>query len=434
MTLKLPQPNELTNINNNRTQFIKVLEDKIAEAKRHNYLLGLLLIDLDNFKSVNNNLGYLIGDLLLTETLARLKSCLGTDDFVMRLAGDEFIIMLGKINHLNDAEAAAQKIMQAFVPLYQLEGNNVHISPSIGIACYPSAGADAQSLLQNADIAMTYAKTLGRSNYQLYAEETNKKYKQKFYLENALKFALEKQELFLYYQPIFDLSNKKMVGMEALLRWQHPEVGLISPNLFIPLAEQNGVITAIGEWALKNICEQGSQWHAAGHNDFTLSINISSYQLLQKSFPQLLLQTLNNTHISPNLLDLELTETAFIAHSSYFENVLKKIHEAGISITIDDFGTGHSSLTRLKRLPIKALKIDKSFVQDIIPNSSDAVIVNSLIALGKNLGLNVIAEGIETPGHLDFLINNSCPQGQGYYLCKPLSAKQMTAFLDKNKQ
>jgi len=423
---------ELTDPHKNRLAFHQAANQKIAHAKQHNHIIGLLLIDLDNFRSINNHLGHHLGDKILLQTQERLASCLGPDDFVTRIDGDEFIILLGNIAEAETTENTVHKLMSCFTMVYNLDGIDAHISASMGIAYYPYAGTDTQTLLESANISMSHAKSLGGNNYQYHTKKMSKKYKKKFYLENALKFALEKKELFLNYQPIFNLATREMIGMEALLRWRHPVSGLISPDVFIALAEKNGLISSIGEWTLQTVCEQAKQWYNAGYNKFKISFNISAHQFLQKSFPKLMMHLFKNTYIPANLLDLELTETAFITQSSYFETILKKIADAGISITIDDFGTGHSSLTRLKHLPIRALKIDKSFVLDIIPDSFDAIIVNSLITLGKKLGMNVIAEGIETEAHLQFLIANGCSQGQGYYLCKPLSAKQMTMFLKKN--
>lgn len=421
--------NELTDTNKNRLAFHQAANQKIAHAKMYNHIVGFLLIDLDNFRSINNHFGHHVGNKILLNTQERLASCLGPDDFITRIDGDEFAIILGDIT---ETEITVHKLMGCFTTIYNLDGIDARISASMGIAYYPYAGIDAQTLLQSANISMSHAKLLGGNNYQFYSGKINKKYKKKFYLENALKFALERKELFLNYQPIFDLATRKMIGMEAFLRWRHPVNGLISPDIFIALAEKNGLISSIGKWGLETVCEQAKHWYNAGYNKFKISFNISSHQLLQKSFPKIMMRMFKNTHIPAHLLDLELTETAFITQSSYFETILKKISDTGISITIDDFGTGHSSLTRLKHLPIKTLKIDKSFVLDIIPDSFDAIIVNSLITLGKKLGINVIAEGIETEAHLQFLIANGCPQGQGYYLCKPLNAKQMTAFLKKN--
>ncbi len=433
MNAGAPLSNELTDTHKNRLALHQAAHQKIAHAKLHDHIVGLLLIDLDNFQSINNQLGHHIGDKLLLKAQSRLAACLGADDFIARIDGDEFAVILGNIADIQAAGNTVHKLMACFKAIYNLDGINAHISASMGIAYYPDGGNDSHSLLQSASISMCHAKSLGGNNYQYHTNKLDKLYKKRFYLENALRFALEKNELYLNYQPIFNLVTKKMVGIEALLRWHHPVSGLIAPDVFITLAEKNGLISSIGEWGLRTVCEQAKKWHHDGYDKFKISFNISSHQLLQKSFPQLIMRIFKNAHIPAQLLDLELTETAFLTNSNYFKTVLKKISAAGISITIDDFGIGHSSLIRLKHLPIRALKIDKSFIQDITPDSFDAIIVKTLIDLGKKLNMNVIAEGIETEEHLQFLTQNGCPQGQGYYLCKPLNAVQMTAFLENNK-
>jgi len=425
---------KFTNTDKNRRDFHQVANQKIAHAKQHHHRIGLLLINLDNFQSININYGQSIGDKLLLETHERLASCLSAEDFISRIDGDEFVIILGNITTAKEAQAAIRKLLKCFKIKYSLDGTSARIHASIGAAYYPHAGKDSHALLESVAICMLHAKSLGGNNCQHYSEKLRKKHQKESYLENALKFALENKELFLTYQPIFNLPTKEMVGMEALLRWRHPILGLVPPDVFIGLAEKNGLIATIGEWALQVVCKQAKEWYNTGYNHFKISFNISSNQLLQKSFPQKMMTTFKDTLIPSHLLDIELTETAFLTHASYFETILKKMAKTGIGITIDDFGTGHSSLLRLKNLPIRALKIDKSFVLNITPHSFNAIIVNSLINLGGKLGLNVIAEGIETNADLQFLINNGCLQGQGYYLCKPLNAKQMTTFLKKNKK
>jgi len=425
---------KFSNTSKNRTDFHRIAHQKIMHAKRYHRTIGLLLLNLDNFQSINNHHGHATGDLLLLETFKRLRACLGKDDFISRIDGDEFVIILGNLTSTNAAQSTIKKLLNCFRTSYLLKGASARIHTSIGVAYYPHAGKEGHALLQSAGICIMHAKSLGGNNCQFYTEKLRKKYKKESSLINALNFALENKELFVTYQPIFNLSTKEMVGMEALLRWRHPELGLISPDIFIGLAEKNGLITTIGEWAFQEVYKQAKQWYSSGFKHFKISFNISSNQLLQKSFSQAILRTLNNTPIPSHLFDIELTESAFLTYPSYFETILKKMAKTGIGITIDDFGTGHSSLLRLKNLPIRALKIDKTFVLNITPHSFNAIIVNSLIALGEKLGMNIIAEGIEAAEDLQFLIDNGCPQGQGYYLCKPLTAKQMTHFLEKNKK
>lgn len=420
----------LTGINN-RLQLEKVIKHKMKSAKEQNHLLALLFIDLDNFKSINDHLGHPIGDLLLKEIAKRLKLAIRKDDFLARIGGDEFAIILGDIKTIDMAGEIAKKILNILTMPFNLDGNDIIITSSIGIATYPFADTDLTSLIQSADIAMYHAKALGRNNFQYYTEELHRKHKKMSFIDSSLKFAIEKKELFLAYQPIFDLTDRTLVGMETLLRWKHPELGLISPNVFIPIAEENGMIEALGWWVLRTVSDNVKQWNLSPFKEFKLSINISSRQLLHKNLPNLIKNILLDAQLPPDALELELTETILMSHTGVSENVLKEIHALGVSISIDDFGTGYSSLVLLKRLPIRALKIDKSFVNDVTSNINDAIIVNSVISLGKNLGLIVIAEGIESEDQLQFLVKNGCVRGQGYYLSQPLSFEEVTDFLEK---
>jgi diguanylate cyclase (GGDEF)-like protein len=423
----------LTGINN-RSQLEKTIQYKIQQAKEQKYLIALLFLDLDNFKTVNDHLGHHIGDLLLKEIAKRLQSAIRTNDFIARIGGDEFAIVLGEIKSIEIAGQIAKKILNILATPFDLDSNHIIITTSIGIATYPFPDATLTSLIQSADIAMYHAKTAGRNNFQYYTEELDKKHKKMSFIDSSLKFAIERKELSLAYQPIFDLTNLNVVGMETLLRWENPELGFVSPNIFIPLAEENGMMESIGSWVLHTICEHGKHWNLSPFKEFKLSINISSRQLLQINLPNLIKTILKNTRLPSNTLELELTETILMSQTIVSENILKEIHEMGVSISIDDFGTGYSSLILLKRLPIRALKIDRSFVKDVTTNINDAIIVNSVISLAKNLGLIVIAEGIETKDQLQFLVDNGCTQGQGYYLSKPLSIEQITEFLEKNSK
>lgn len=419
----------LTGINN-RLKFDKVIKKRIKDAKQNKHLLALLFLDLDNFKTINDHMGHRIGDLLLKEVARRLESTLREKDFIARIGGDEFAVILSDIKTIETAGEIAKKILNVLTAPFNLAGHDIIMSSSIGIASYPFADNDLTSLIQSADIAMYYAKSIGRNNFQYYTEELHKKHKQTVYLNNSLKLAIERNELFLTYQPIFNLLTKELVGMETLIRWKHPEFGMISPDIFIPIAEENGMIEALGCWVLRTVCEHGKRWDLSRFKEFKLTINISSRQLLHRNLPNLIKKILINNQIPAHVLELELTETILMTHTGMSENVIKEIHNLGVSISIDDFGTGYSSLVLLKRLPIRGLKIDKSFVNDVTTNVNDAIIVNSLISLGKNLGLIVIAEGIETQEQLDFLVKNGCTQGQGYYLSKPLAIEGITELIE----
>ncbi len=404
----------------NRLQFDRIIKEKISSASRHRTIFAVLFIDLDKFKAVNDIFGHPTGDLLLQEAAKRLTFCLRKHDFVARMGGDEFAVILSELETPDIAGNIAKKILHVFSSPFRLEENILHISASIGIACYPLAGTDQASLIQNADIAMYQAKSKGRNNYQYHTEDHNKKFKEKIVLEDALKFALEKKELFILYQPILNLKTKKMVGAEALLRWKNEILGIVSPDVFIPIAEESGLINAIGKWVLKTICQQATKWHKKD-SDFKLSLNVSSIQLIDNDFLPFLMNVMEETKTPASLLELELTETSIMTNPVSVETVLKKIHELGISISIDDFGTGYSSLSLLQRLPCSTLKIDKSFITGIATNKN--IIINSVITLGNSLGLRVIAEGIETQEQLQFLRDKGCELGQGYFLSKPLTAE-----------
>ncbi len=366
----------------NRLQFSKAIGLQIAYAKRYHAKLALLFLDLDHFKDVNDHFGHQIGDMLLKEAASRIKCCLRKHDFLARLGGDEFAIILSKINHPREAGYVAQKILDVFNADFCLNGQYVHITCSIGIACYPTCGNNPEILAQHADIAMYYAKDFGRNNFQHYMDSLQVKRNERFFLENALRFALENKELFICYQPVFHLRTRKMVGMEALMRWKHPKFGLIEPEIFIPLAEETGLIRSIGNWALNCIYEQASIWYKSGYKKFKLLVNISSQQLLQLDLMDVIIGILDETRFPARLIEFELTESTAMSVSMVIEKTIHDISALKIGISLDDFGTGYSSLSHLKRLPITTLKIDKSFVMDITHDPNDALIVKSIIVLG----------------------------------------------------
>lgn len=414
----------------NRFQFDRSVKEILAAADRFHHLSALLFIDLDNFKNVNDSFGHHIGDLLLIEVAKRLKSCLRGNDFIARIGGDEFAIILNGIPSNEEAGEIAQNIINSVSASYELEGNHVRVGASVGIAIYPQSGITIVNFVQSADIAMYHAKSLGRNNYQYFSDELYGKYKQQISLEHALKFAMERNELYLTYQPIFNLKTEELVGLETLLCWDHPTYGIVPPTIFIAIAEEIGLMSPIGNWVLRTACEQANKWSLHRFKKFKFAINLSSRQLLQEHFFSFIKDIMKETHMTPEILELELTESTVMSYTTGpFRETIKKLHDLGISISIDDFGTGYSSLTRLRHLPVSTLKIDQTFVQDTVSNPNSAIIVNCLIALGKNLGLNVIAEGIETEEQYKFLITKGCPQGQGFFLSKPMRTEQMTEFL-----
>jgi EAL domain-containing protein (putative c-di-GMP-specific phosphodiesterase class I) len=348
------------------------------------------------------------------------------------LGGDEFAIILSELGDIYyDTGIVAERIISALNKPFTLNNQNTVVSVSMGIACYPESGRQASILEKNANIALNSAKMVGRGNYQYFTPALDIQHSQMLDLENELHFALEKQEFSVVYQPRFDLQSGKMTGMEALLRWRNSKRGDISPADFIPIAEEAGMIPMIGEWVLRTACQQFSKWLKQNPGwECVLAVNVSPRQLQEKNFMEQVLQVLEETHIPPNQLELEITESMAMRYLKKIEDVLVALRSYGIQLSIDDFGTGYSSLTRLKELPIQSLKIDKSFVQDIDVRVHDNLIIKSTISLAKDLGLNVVAEGVETQSQLQFLVKNQCPEAQGSYYSKPLTIEQMTTFIE----
>lgn len=423
----------LTGINN-RLQFERSIKDILYAADRYNRMVALLFIDLDNFKGINDTFGHQAGDQLLMEVAKRLKSKIRASDFVARLGGDEFAIVLTQIDEVEDAGNVANNIIEALASDYHINNRNIRNGASIGIACYPTPGTNKENFISNADIAMYHAKSLGRNNYQYFTSQIDEQYKQHLSIEHALKFAIERKEFYLTYQPIFNLKSQEIVGFETLVCWEHPKYGKVSPEIFIPIAEESGLINDIGNWILESTCAEFNDT-IKNQESLYLTINVSSMQIPSENFVQNIRDLLDKANISYKRIELELTESAMMDYKEgIFKDTINKLDELGINISIDDFGTGYSSLIRLKQLPIKTLKIEKAFIQDALQSENGAIIVNCLIALGKNLKLNVIAEGIETKEQLEFLINNGCPQGQGYFLCKPVRAKSIEELLEKKNK
>ncbi len=417
----------------NRKFYEKTFNHEIANAQRTNSNIALLFLDLDKFKDVNDTLGHHFGDLLLQQACDRITGSLRESDWLARLGGDEFAILLPNINNPEDAAKVAKKLIGVIALPFDLEGNEAIISVSIGIACYPQAGTDSETLGKHADIALYRAKDLGRNNFQFFTSELNEKHKNKVQLEQALNKAIVNDELNLVLQPKFNLSTQKIIGFEFLLRWHNKKHGLIPPDDFIPIAEESGLIIPIGEWVISHACDILSQLKKHSKQELSFAINISPIQISAGSVVSLLKDEMKKYDLKPHQLQLEITETAIMAYSKTTESALKYLHDYGIKIDIDDFGTGYSSLSHIKRLPIDGLKIDKSFVMDIPKDENDTAIVKAIISLTKGLGLNVIAEGIETKEQLQFLIDNGCDQGQGYYLSKPISLEEATKLLKQKK-
>lgn len=417
----------------NRMEFNKKIIEKTDQAKRNKQPLALLYIDIDHFKRINDSLGHHVGDFILKETASRIMACIRENDILARLGGDEFAIILPNLGDSEKASHVAQKIIDALRPVYKIAGHEIRISCSIGIACFSSPDQDFETLLQNADVAMYHAKEKGRNNYQFYTPKLNEQQHQRLSLKQALKASIDTQEFQLTYQGIFDLRTRRVKAVEALLHWKHPELGLIQPENLIPLAEESGLIVALNEKILEKVGHQGSAWQKISPSNFKLLINLTSRQLLQESLPDLLRRIIEKTKISPALLELEINECTLMANVIHSEKILMEIAKLGISICIDHFGTGYSSLSYLKSLPVRSLKIDRVFIRDLGVNPQTESIVNALVHLGLNLGLTVIAEGVETEEQCQFLLKFGCPQGQGTYLSKPLEGSKMTALLSEEE-
>ena len=410
-----------------------LLQDRISqiivqEGRRPGHA-AVLFIDLDHFKIINDSLGHNMGDLLLKEVAARLSSCVRGEDTVARQGGDEFIVVLHMIANAQDASIVAQKILDALVQPYSINGEELHISGSIGIAVSPNDGDGVEALLKNSDTAMYHAKEAGRNNYQFFAQEMNCLAKERHSLSTDLRHALEREELRLHFQSVIGMPGSKLEGMEALLRWQHPKLGLVSPLKFIPLAEETGLIVPIGEWVLKSACAQIKAWQSQGYNVPRVAINLSARQFRHKGLVSSLTNILNQSGVEARCLALEITESMLAQNVEEAIQILMQLSAMGLEIAIDDFGTGYSSLSYLKRYPINTLKIDRSFVQDITTDSNDAAISAAIIALSRSLKIKVIAEGVESKEQVAFLARQGCRHYQGYYFGKPAPAREITGNL-----
>ncbi|MBD2579771.1 EAL domain-containing protein [Oscillatoria sp. FACHB-1406] len=392
-------------------------------------LIAVFFLDLDSFKMINDTLGHDVGDRLLQYAANRLVSCLRSGDLVARWGGDEFTILLQDIQSAEKASATALKLLAALSVPFPFNGQNLYIKASLGIALAPFHGEDADTLLRHADAALYRAKQKGRNTYQLYHPAIGIHVKQRLQLEHNLYLALERQEFELYYQPQISLSTGKISGMEALLRWSSPELGQVSPNQFIPLAEETGLISLIGEWALQAACMQSKAWKTLNLPPVQIAVNLSARQFQDKRLLGIVTRILEETGMIPHYLELEITESIAMQDVEFTNSVLRSLRQLGIKIALDDFGTGHSSLGTLKLFPLDSLKIDRSFVRDLTEDSRDAAIINAIVALGRGLGLSAIAEGVETEAQLEFLREVGCDIAQGYLLSYPLAADAATQFL-----
>jgi diguanylate cyclase (GGDEF)-like protein len=434
----------LTNLPN-RYLFKDHLKLALALAERKKRSLAILFLDLDNFKRVNETLGHNAGDELLQNVADRLSKCVRTTDslsrlpieelesIVARLGGDEFTILLSEVVNIQDAAIVSKRILKMLSEPFIIGSNEVFITASIGISMYPFDGKNIDTLLMNADVAMYQAKGQGKNNYQYYSESMNALTFERFTVENKLRRALEQNEFMLFYQPQVDLSTGNIIGVEALIRWLQPDLILIKPGDFIPMTEETGLIVPIGEWVLRTACRQNRAWQKAGFEPIAVTVNVSSVQFRQDDFIEMLSHILDDSDLDPSYLQLELTESTIMKHS---ENAVKKFHSLqrmGIQIAIDDFGTGYSSLNYLKRFPISTLKIDQSFIRDIVTDPDDQSIVKAIIALSHNLNMKVIAEGVETRKQLALLHEHECDEIQGHLICPPVSSDSIAQFIREKR-
>lgn len=413
----------------NRMLFSEQLSSALANANKHQGMLAVMFMDLDRFKTINDTLGHDVGDQLLQGVAQRLRSCLRETDTVARWGGDEFTLLLPQITDVKDATKLAQRILEALRPAFNLEGNYLHISNSIGIALYPDDGKDAETLLKNADAALYRAKEHGRNNYQLYTSTMNSKASELLTLENSLHHALERGEFVVYYQPQVNINTWEITAMETLLRWQHPTLGLVSPKVFISLAEENGLIVPIGEWVLRTACTQNKVWQDMGLPPIHIAVNISARQFQQVNLVAMVARTLEEIGLLPHFLELEITETTIMQNVDFTKSILSQLQQMGIRIAMDDFGTGYSSLSCVKKFPLDTIKIDQSFISDLTVDPYDEAITTAIIALGQGLGLSIVAEGVETKEQIDGLRLLQCEEVQGYFFSSPLSVENATELL-----
>jgi diguanylate cyclase (GGDEF)-like protein len=419
---------DLTNLPNRRLLRDR-LQREIAQARRHKQFLGVMLLDLDNFKSINDTLGHAAGDLLLMEVSRRLMACLRGSDTVARLGGDEFTLMLPNIARPEDLSVVATKIAEALIPPVVIGGQELFVTASMGSCICPGDGDSVDQLLKNADSAMYRSKQSGGNSHQFFSTELHARAAERFAQNNALRRALERQEFVLHYQPKLDLRTGGVVGVEALVRWRHPEWGMVPPAKFIPLAEENGMIIPLGEWVLRAAAQQCRAWQNAGLAVPSVAVNLSHRQLHEKGLLEIVTRALCDTGLDPRQLELELTESGIMNYDHAAMDTLRSLHDMGVEISIDDFGAGWSSLKHLKHFPVSTLKIDQYFVRGISDNSDDGAIVAAIIAMAHSLRLKVVAEGVEQADQMEFLRHKACDQVQGYFIGRPAAAEDIPRLI-----
>ncbi|MCD4667985.1 MAG: EAL domain-containing protein [Sulfurimonas sp.] len=424
----LAEHDPLTNLPN-RILFTDRLKQAIKNATRYSENIAVLFIDLDHFKNINDSLGHNAGDILLQTISKRLNNSIRKSDTVARLGGDEFSVILDHFSHIDTIKSVVNNIINSVKEPIYINNQKIYTTLSLGVSIYPQDGIDTETLIKNADIAMYKAKDNGRNNYQFYAQNMSKKAYERVILENQLRQSIKLKEMEVYYQLQIDAKDDSIIGMEALVRWNHPNMGLVSPNIFISLAEDIGFIIELDEWVTKEAILQFKQWYLDGLNPGILSLNLSIQRVEQDGFISSIENILNSNLLATKYLSFEITETKIMKNPEKSIETLNKLHKLGIKLSIDDFGTGHSSLSYLKKLPIDKLKIDRSFIKDIPKDLDDMEITKTIIAMAKNLNLNVIAEGVETKEQKDFLVQNACHEIQGYLYHKPSPADKIKQIL-----
>ena len=427
----LAQHDSLTDLPN-RILLKDRLTQATAVAYRHRQKLAVLFLDVDRFKHINDSLGHAIGDRLLQSVAQRLVGCVRSSDTVSRQGGDEFVVLLSEMTLAQDAAIIAEKILLTLATPHRIDQHELHLTASIGIVTYPDDGSEVETLMKNADFAMYHAKDAGRNNYQFFKPDMNSRAVERQSLENDLRHALERQEFVLHYQPKINLETDSIIGLEALIRWRHPQRGLVPPKQFIPVAEECGFIVPMGRWVLREASRQARAWQDAGLPPLRIAINTSAVELRAKDFVAGVRAILTETGLEARYLELELTETFLMQDSKCTADVLNDLKDIGVHLALDDFGTGYSSLSYVKRFPIDTLKIDQSFVRDLATDADDASIVSAVISMGKSLHMRVVAEGVETRAQLEFLREHSCPFAQGYYFSQPVVAGEFAQLLERS--
>jgi diguanylate cyclase (GGDEF)-like protein/PAS domain S-box-containing protein len=417
----------------NRVLFLDRLNHALARAQWHQRVVAVMFLDFDRFKNINDTLGHDVGDALLKVIAERLQQRVREGDSVARLGGDEFAVLLEDIAHVEDVSALATKLLDAFGQPFIVQSHELYITASIGISLFPSDGENAAALLKNADTAMYRAKDVGKNNYQFYSAEMSAAAFERLRLETNLRHALERDEFVLHYQPQIELTTGRVIGVEALIRWQPPEFGLLAPAHFVGVAEETGAIVQVGEWALRTAMAQGKLWRDAGHTGLRMAINVSARQFHEPGFVEMVARVLRETGLPPDALELEITESVIMENAERMIERLRALNNMGVQFSIDDFGTGYSSLSYLRRFPIQTLKIDQSFIHDLSEDGGDAEIVKTIITMARGLKLAVIAEGVETREQLTFLQAHGCNAAQGYFLSRPLSVERFNESMSSGE-